>query len=718
MEELSKELSKGYEPKEVEDKIYEFWQKTGYFNPDKLPKRCKKPYSIVIPPPNVTGNLHMGHALNATIQDILIRWKRLNGYKTLWLPGMDHAGIAAQNVVEKKLRKQGLSRFDLGREKMIEKIWEWKGEYGDIILNQLKKIGSSCDWSRTRFTLDDEYAKAVKIAFARYYKKGWIYQGERIVNWCPRCQTSLSDLEIEHKEEKGHLWYIKYPLLGKFKKFIVVATTRPETMLGDTGVAVNPKDKRYENLIGKKVVLPLVNREIPIVADRLIDKEFGTGAVKITPAHDLNDYEIGLRHNLGSISIINERAKLTEKVPIPYQGLSVKDAREKVIKDLEKLGLLEKIEDYTHQVPKCYRCNRTIELILSKQWFLKMDKLAGLAIRSIKNKNTRFQPKRWEKPYFDWLKNVRDWCISRQIWWGHRLPIWQCQNKDKQFLSLEKPKKCEVCGKCKPEQISDVLDTWFSSALWPFAALGWPEKTKDLREFYPTNVLSTARDIINLWVARMIFSGDEFIKKEPFKDIYIHATVLTRDGKRMSKSLGTGINPMGLIERYGADATRFGIIWQVTENQDLRFVEDNIVMGKKFCNKIWNASRFVMMQVGKQKLEIKKPKIDAKNLTLADKRILKKLDKTIKDIDANLEKFQFGKAAQTLYDFFWHDFCDKYIEVAKKQDTKETKNTLLYVLLSCLKLLHPFVPFVTEEIYQKLPIKNKEKSLMIEKWSE
>jgi len=688
------ELPKVYDPKKVEEKIYNLWQKSGYFNPDKLPRRHKKPYCVIIPPPNVTGTLHMGHALNATIQDILIRWRRLQGYKTLWLPGTDHAGIATQVVVEKELKKEGRSRFDLGREKFIERIWQWKEKYGDIILDQLKKLGASCDWSRTRFTMDEDYIKAVKEAFSHYHKKGWIYQGERVVNWCPRCQTSLSDLEIEYKEEKGKLWYIRYPLSKPYtlnpKPYITVATTRPETMLGDTAVAVNPNDKRYENLIGKKAILPLAKREIPIIADKSIDPKFGTGAVKVTPAHDLTDYEISLRHNLQAIQVINEKAEITKEVSLPYQGLKTLEARQKVVQDLEKLGLLEKVEDYAHQIPKCYRCATTVELIPSKQWFLKMTDLAKMAISAVKSGKVKFTPKHWEKVYFDWLKNIRDWCISRQIWWGHKIPV---------------------------EGVNDVLDTWFSSALWPFATLGWPKKTKDLKKFYPTNVLSTDRGIINLWVARMIFSGKEFMQKEPFKDVYIHATVLTREGKRMSKSLGTGIDPVNLIEKYGADATRFGISWQIMGGQDIRFVEDNIIMGRKFCNKLWNASRFVLMNKPTQINTDKEHRLtQMKNLTSADKKILKVLDKTIKSVDKDLEGFRFGRSAHKLYEFFWHDFCDVYIEKAKKQDNEKTKKILLYVLLNSLKLLHPLIPFITEEIYQKLPIKNKKKCLMIEEW--
>jgi len=672
------ELSKSYNPKDVEDRIYQLWIKSGFFNPDKLGKRHQKPYTVVIPPPNVTGELHIGHALNAVIQDVLIRRKRMQGYKTLWLPGTDHAGIATQNVVEKKLKKQGLTRFDLGKDKFIKEVWKWKKEKGNVILNQFKKIGCSCDWSRTRFTMDKEYAQAVKQAFSHYHKKGWIYQGKRVVNWCPRCSTSLSDLELEYKEEKGKLYYIKY---GP----IAVATTRPETMLGDVAVAVNPKDERYKKLIGTKVVLPLVGREIPIIADRSIDPNFGTGALKVTPAHDQIDYEIGQKNKLEILQVIDEKGRIIGFKK--YQGLKTLEAREKIVADLKKQGFLEKIEDYDHQIPKCYRCHATIELIPSLQWFLKMKELAKIAEKSIRSGKITIHPQNFKKPYLDWLKNIKDWCISRQIWWGHKIPI-------------------------KGEE--DVLDTWFSSALWPFATMGWPQKTKDLKTFYPTDVLSTARDIINLWVARMIFSGTEFMKDIPFKDIYIHATILTKDGKRMSKSLGTGIDPLQLIDQYGADATRFGIAYQVMGNQDVKFSLDSIVMGKKFCNKIWNATRYVLSQNPKSKIQNLNQIQNPKSKTKADEKILKQLAKTIKLVDTDLEKFKFGKTAHTLYDFFWHDFCDTYIEASKKQDNKESKKILLYVLSSSLKLLHPFIPFITEEIYQKLPIKKK--LLIIETW--
>jgi valyl-tRNA synthetase len=678
-------IPKVYDSKKVESKIYQLWLKSGFFNPDKLPK-AKRPYTIVIPPPNITGELHMGHALNVVIQDILIRKKRMEGRKTLWLPGTDHASIATQNVVEKELKKEGKTRFDLGRKKFIKRVWKWREKYGNIILDQLKRLGSSCDWSRTRFTMDKDYVKAVETAFLHYYKKGWVYQGEKVVSWCPRCGTSLSDLELEYKEKKGHLWFIKYPL--KTKGFITVATTRPETMLGDTAVAVNPKDKRYKKLIGQKVILPIQEREIPIVADRIIDPGFGTGALKVTPAHDFTDWEIGLKNKLEAPKVINEEGKMTKSSKI-CEWLTPLDCRKTVLEELKRKGLLEKTESYAHSLPYCHRCHSLIEPLPSKQWFLKMDVLAKEAIKAVKKGKVKFIPKNFEKIYFNWLGDIRDWCISRQLWWGHKIPI-----------------KGEV----------DVLDTWFSSALWPFATLGWPKKTKDLKNFYPTEVLSTARDIINFWVARMIFSGIEFMKKVPFSIVLIHPTVLTREGKRMSKSLGTGVDPINLVESYGADATRFGIAYQLMGGQDLHFVEDNIFMGKKFCNKLWNATRFILQQVPKTKINKIKLQFKNKNLTVADKKILKALDKTIKIINRQIETFQFGRATHNLYDFFWHDFCDKYIEKSKKQQDKKTKMILLSVLLNSLKLLHPFIPFITEEIYQKLPISNKKKFLMVEDW--
>ncbi|MEW5907986.1 MAG: valine--tRNA ligase [Patescibacteria group bacterium] len=706
---VNEKLLKPYNPAEIEEKIYKLWEKSGYFNPDNLSKSYKlktKSYCIVIPPPNITGSLHMGHALNAVIQDILIRQKRMQGHKTLWLPGTDHAGIATQNVVEKELKKQGLTRHNLGREKFIEKIWEWKKKYGNLILDQLKKLGASCDWSRLKFTMDPDYAKAVEIAFLHYYQKGWIYQGDRVVNWCPRCQTSLSDLELEYEDEKGKLWYIKYPLANfKFQdtnskqipntNYIVVATTRPETMLGDVAVAVNPKDKRYKHLFGKTAILPIINREIPIIADQAVEMDFGTGAVKVTPGHDIIDAEIADRQKLPSYIVIDQYGKMTQEAGRDFEGLKILEARVKIVSILEKQGLIEKIEDYDLRIAKCYRCGSIIEPQKSKQWFLKMAELAKMAKDAVKKGKIKFHPKKWEKVYFDWLDNIKDWCISRQIWWGHKIPL---------------------------QGVDDVLDTWFSSALWPFATLGWPnEKAKDLKEFYPTQVLSTARDIINLWVARMIFSSLEFMKKEPFKDIIINPTVLTRDGKRMSKSLGIGTNPMELIEKYGADAIRFGLIYQMMGGQDMHFSEEHCVAGKKFCNKIWNISRFVLTQIGNSKIQetnIKQilksiPRRQAGKLQKEDKQILKKLEKIIKSVNKDLEQYRFGQALHIIYDFIWHEFADHYIEYSKNNKSEEIQNTLCFVFYTILRLLHPFMPFITEEIWHIMGFKNL---LLIERW--
>ena len=689
---MSNQFDRPYNPQEVEEEIYQLWEKSGYFNPDNLPVKGQgskvKCFSITVPPPNVTGSLHMGHALNATIQEILIRQNRMEGYKTLWLPGTDHAGIATQNVVEKELKKEGITRHDLGKEKFLERVWQWKEKYGDVILNQFKKLGSSMDWSRTRFTMDDGYSKAVKEAFSHYYKKGWIYQAERVINWCFRCGSSLSDLEIEYKEEKGTFYYIKYPL-KESSEFIIVATVRPETMLGDAAIAINPKDDRYKNLVGRKAILPIMNREIPIIADKFIDMKFGTGAVKVTPAHDAADAEMGERHNLPIYKIIGLNGRMTKEAGLICEGLKINECRLKIIEELKRQNILTKEEPYQHNVAHCYRCNAVIEPIPSLQWFLKMDELAKIAIKTVKSGKIKFHPKRWEKIYFDWLKNIKDWCISRQIWWGHKIPI---------------------------DGVDDVLDTWFSSALWPLATLGWPQKTKDLEQFYPTQTLSTARDIINLWVGRMIFSGLEFTGKEPFKDVVIHATILTKDGKRMSKSLGTGIDPIDLIFRYGADATRFGLIWQAMGNQDIHWSEEHVVAGRKFCNKIWNASRFVLLQGG----GFKTPKPNSKKLTVVDKKILMQFQKTKKAAEKDIDNFHFGQALHKIYDFFWRDFCDVYLEKSKEQLSKkanklQTQKILSYVLFASLKLLHPFMPFITEEIWQNLPIKDKG-FLMIEKW--
>lgn len=676
-------FEKPYDPKIVESEIYHKWEKSGFFNPDKLPGDRKKPFTIAIPPPNVTGSLHMGHSLNATIQDILIRKKRMEGFKTLWIPGTDHAGIATQNVVEKELKKEGKTRHDLGREEFLKRVWTWKEKYGNIILDQLKKLGSSCDWSRLRFTMDAEYEKAVVRAFEHYRTKGWIDRDKRVINWCVRCQTSLSDLELGYKAEKGKLWYIKYPLESDRGKYIIVATTRPETMLGDEAVAVNPKDKRYKNLVGQKAILPIKNKPIRIISDRRVDISFGTGAVKVTPAHDLLDAAIAEDHQLYTPQVIGEDGRMTKEAGEEFAGLKVLEAREKIVKELNKQGLIEKIEDYIHNVAKCYRCDSTIEPLRSMQWFLKMDELARLAMADVKKEKVKFHPKRWEKIYFDWLKNIKPWCISRQIWWGHKIP-----GSD-----------------------GDVFDTWFSSALWPFSTLGWPEKTKDLETYYPTQVLSTARDIINLWVARMVFSSEEFLGKPPFKDVIIHATILAKSGKRMSKSLGTGVDPMDLIEKYGADATRFGLIWQAMGGQDIHWAEEHIAAGKKFLNKIWNASRFVLTKTEGGKFVLQKPKPKKE----ANKKILKALDDLVKNTEKQIETYEFGQALHGLYDFFWHEFCDKCLEASKKDETEETRQTLSYTLLISLKLLHPFLPHITERIWAELPIKNKN-LLMVEAW--
>lgn len=709
-----------YDPKKIEGKIYDFWNNGGYFQPAILKQNNGKKYSIVIPPPNITGTLHMGHALNALEQDILIRFKRMSGFKTLWLPGIDHAGIATQNVVEKDLRKQEISRHDLGREKFIEKVWEWKEKYGNIILNQYKSFGASCDWSRLRFTLDEKYAQAVLEAFVQYYNRGLVYRGKRVVNWCVRCQTSISDLEVEMEETAGKLWHIKYPLAENNEKFIVVATTRPETMLGDVAVAVNPKDARYKNLIGKKLKLPLTDREIPVISDLEIDQEFGTGAVKVTPSHDFVDQKIGQKHKLPGLEIIDTFGKLNKNVPPQYQGLKVIQAREKIVEDLKNLNLLEKITDHAHNVPHCERCHSIIEPLQSEQWFIKMSEVVKPALESLKKNEIKFHPENWQKLMVSWMENIQDWCISRQLWWGHRMPIYQCQSSHEYFVSRTIPDVCPKCHKCSPKQSEDVFDTWFSSALWPFATLGWPEATDDLSNFYPTDVILTAREIFNLWIARMIFSGLEFKKQIPFKNVIIHATILTKDGKRMSKSLGTGIDPLILCDKYGTDATRMGIAWQITDLQDIRFGEDNIIAGKKFANKVWNATRFVLMDLPADKKFNTQNEPVAK--TKADERILSGLKDLIEKISDDIENYRFGSYIRQVYEFFWHEFCDIYIEESKKQNTADnslisnTQQVLMYVLEKLILILHPCMPFITEEIYQILPLENKTSALIIAPW--
>ncbi|MCL4400136.1 valine--tRNA ligase [Patescibacteria group bacterium] len=741
---MNADFSKPYDPKTTEPEIYQKWLDSGYFNPDNLPvnknSRLKiKNYVVYMPLPNVTGTLHMGHALDNTGSDILIRYHRMKGFRTLWLPGTDHAGIATQYKVEKELKKEGISRFDLGREKFIERVWKWKEEYGGIITEQLKRLGVSADWSRSRFTLDKSYARDVISAFVHYYEKGWIYRGFRTVNWCPRCGTSLSELELEHKEEKSFLWYIKYPL-SDGSGSVTVATTRPETMLGDTAVAVNPKDKRYSSIVGKKIRLPLSDREIPIVADLKIDLNFGTGALKVTPAHDITDFEIGQRHKLETISVIDERGKMNAKAG-EYAGMKTDEARILIVQKLKYSGFLEKEEPYMHNVSTCERCGHVIEPIPSTQWFLKMDKLAEKALKAVKSKETKIQPKNFQKVYLDWLLNIRDWTISRQLWWGHQLPVYFCKQEEvsneesqmsigvkeskasdinskfeiqssKFIVSAEKPKTCPFCKHCEMIQSTDVLDTWFSSALWPFAGLSDDDKKK----YYPGNFVSNAREILNLWDTRMIFSGIEFMGEVPFKDVFIHGTILTKDGKRMSKSLGTGIDPLNYINQYGADATRFAVIWQAN-GQDIRWDEAAVMAGRKFSNKIWNASRFVLEQISNSKSENKSSKLIPE--TAADEEIIGKLTKIKKQTEALIEQFEFAKALQGLYDFFWHDFCDKYLEESKKQltDEKNKESTLKIlnaVLLESLKIIHPFLPFVTEAIYQN--INKKGGILMVSEW--
>jgi valyl-tRNA synthetase len=683
-------MDKRFEFSEAEPKIYKEWEAKGCFNPDHLPGERSENFTIVMPPPNITGSLHMGHALNASVQDVIVRQKRMQGYRTLWLPGFDHAGIATQNVIEKKiLKEQEKTRFDLGKDKFLQEIWRWKDDYQIVITNQLKKIGASCDWSRTRFTLDEKYSQAVKQAFHHYYQKGWIYRKERVINWCPRCETALSDLELERIAENSSLWHIRYPLVNQ-KEFIVIATTRPETIFGDLAIAVNPKDKRYENLIGQKAQLPLTENEIPIIADESIDPEFGTGALKVTPAHDSVDAEIGEKNNLGHKIIIDRAGFLNDQVPEKYRGLKLKEARSQVVEDLEKLNLLEKIEPYQHEVPVCERCQTRTEVIPSEQWFLKMDELAQLAAEPIKSGQIKFYPARWEKIYLNWLENIKDWCLSRQIWWGHPIPL---------------------------ENEEDVLDTWFSSALWPFATMGWPEESSDLLKFYPTDFLSTATEIMNLWVARMIFSGKEFMGEIPFSKVYFHPTILNKEGRRMSKSLGTGIDPLELIEKYGADATRFGLLWQTGANrQDIRFGEEDIAMAQKFVTKIWNASRFIIGQAERNEIQ----EFDLSKLN-EDQEIVKKIKETIKTVNESLSVYRFDQATENIYHFFWHEFCDQYLEQSKemmqsKEKQEEVFTTLAYLLATTLKLLHPFMPFVTEEIYQMLPIKDKKDLLIVEDW--
>ena len=709
---MKNDIAKNYSPNEVEDKIYEKWLNNGYFTP-KIDKN-KEPFTIVIPPPNVTGQLHMGHALDETLQDILVRYKRMQGYPTLWIPGTDHAGIATQIKVEENLRKEkGLTRHDLGREKFLELVWDWKNKYGSYILDQIKKLGSSCDFSRERFTMDEGCSKAVKEVFVKLYEKGLIYRGNRIINWCPHCITALSDAEVEYTEQDGHFWHIRY-FIKDSEDFLEIATTRPETLLGDTAVAVHPEDERYKHLVGKTLILPLVGREIPVIADEYVDKEFGTGCVKITPAHDPNDFEVGLRHNLEQIRVMNDDATINE-FGGKYQGMDRYEARKQIVKDLEDGGFLVKVKPHKHNVGQCYRCGTTVEPITSKQWFVKMEPLAKRAIEVVKDREIQFVPDRFSKTYLNWMENVHDWCISRQLWWGHRIPAYYCADCGEMVVSKEDVLACPKCnGKMKQEE--DVLDTWFSSALWPFSTLGWPEKTEDLEYFYPTSVLVTGYDIIFFWVARMIFSGMEQMNEVPFKYVFIHGLVRDELGRKMSKSLGNGIDPLKIIDEYGADALRFTLATGNSPGNDMRFSIKKVEASRNFANKIWNASRFTLMNLDIDSIEI------PENLEIEDKWVLSKYNDLVKEVTDNLDKFELGVAVSKLYDFIWDILCDWYIEMikmrlyAKEESGRVAQNVLSYVLSGSLKLLHPFMPFITEEIFMALP--TNEESIMISKWPE
>ncbi len=698
---MAKELPKTYEPKQVEERIYQNWLDKGFFHAEV--DKSKKPFTIVIPPPNVTGQLHMGHALDETFQDILIRTKRMQGYNALWIPGTDHAGIATQIKVEEELRvNEGLTRYDLGRDEFLKRVWAWKEKFGDRIISQLKKLGCSCDWDRERFTMDEGCSNAVKEVFVNLYEKGLIYQGNRIINWCPSCATALSDAEVEYAEQDGFFWHIKYPIKDS-DGFVEIATTRPETLLGDTAVAVNPEDERYKDLVGKMLILPLVGREIPVIADDYVDKEFGTGCVKITPAHDPNDFEVGQRHNLEQIKVMNDDATIN-KLGGKYEGMDRYDARKAVVADLEAEGLLVKVEPHTHNVGECYRCGTTVEPITSKQWFVKMEPLAEPAVKAVVDGETRFVPERFSKTYIHWMENVHDWCISRQLWWGHRIPAYYCNDCGETVVSKTDVDVCPKCGG-KMKQDDDVLDTWFSSALWPFSTLGWPEKTEELEHFYPTSVLVTAYDIIFFWVARMMFSGIEHTGEVPFKDVYMHGLVRDSQGRKMSKSLGNGIDPLEVIEQYGADALRFTLATGNSPGNDMRFYMERVEASRNFANKIWNASRFVLMNITIDECEL--PELNS--LEIEDKWILHEYNELVKEVTENLDKYELGVAVSKLYDFIWDSFCDWYIELVKPRFFEEgesnivAQKVLTYVLSNTLKLLHPFMPFITEEIWQALP---------------
>ena len=715
---MTNELPKTYDPSSVEGPVFNSWAEGGYFGCSVPEDTSVEPFVVVIPPPNVTGSLHMGHALNNTIQDVVIRRSRMTGRPTRWVLGTDHAGIATQNKVEQKLAAQGLSRYDVGREKFIELCWAWRSEHGNTIVTQLKAMGCSCDYSDEHFTMDPAYQRAVKRVFVKWYEEGLIYRGKRIINWCPRCSTALSDIEVEHEELDSHLWFFRYPLKEKVGDVdsVVVATTRPETMLGDTCIAVHPDDERYTAVVGATVVLPLLGREIPIVADSYVDPSFGTGAVKVTPAHDPNDFEIGERHGCAKVNIMNADATISDEGGV-YAGLDRYEARKRVVADMEAAGLLVKVEDHRHSVGHCYRCHTVVEPWLSDQWFVDMKPLAAPAIDAVRNGDVTFYPKRWENVYFHWMENIRDWCVSRQLWWGHQIPVFYCDTCGTMHVSEDEITSCPECGG-PVRQDPDVLDTWFSSALWPFATLGWPGQTPELAFFYPTTVLSTARDILFLWVARMIMNGIHFCGEVPYRDVIIHPTVFNAEGKRMSKSLGTGVDPLDLMEHYGADGMRFGLMLQVTGNQDIKFSEEKLVSSRNFANKIWNASRFVLMN-----LEGYEPGVPVAE-TVADAWILSRLADLSARVDEGLLTYEFGETARALYDFFWNEFCDWYIELAKGRlngggaSRLAVQRNLVFVLDRALRLLHPMMPFVTEEIWQKLPLADADAapSLMVAAW--
>ncbi len=709
---MAKELEKNYNPSEIEGRLYQKWLDNKYFHAQV--NKDKKPFTIVMPPPNITGQLHMGHALDNTLQDILIRFKRMQGYEALWVPGTDHASIATEAKIVEAMRKEGITKEEIGRDEFLKRAWDWKAEYGGRIVSQLKKIGSSADWDRERFTMDEGCSEAVKEVFVNLYNKGQIYKGERIINWCPKCLTSISDAEVEYEDQAGHFWHLRYPL-SDGSGYIEMATTRPETMLGDTAVAVNPNDDRYKDMVGKTVVLPIVHREIPIIADEYVEMEFGTGVVKITPAHDPNDFEVGLRHSLPVINVLTEDAKIVDDYP-KYAGMDRYEAREAIVKDLEAEGALVKIEDYSHNVGTCYRCHTTVEPRVSKQWFVKMKELAAPAIEAVKNGDTKFVPEHFDKTYFHWLEGIKDWCISRQLWWGHRIPAFYCDECGEMVVTKEESAVCPKCGK-PMRQDPDTLDTWFSSALWPFSTLGWPEKTPELEYFYPTDVLVTGYDIIFFWVVRMMFSGLEHMGEVPFKNVLIHGLVRDSQGRKMSKSLGNGIDPLEVIDKYGADALRLTLVTGNAPGNDMRFYWERVEASRNFANKVWNASRFIMMNL--DKAEDKKVSLD--ELTPADKWILSKLNTLAEDVTENMENFDLGVAVGKIYDFIWEEFCDWYIEMVKPRlynDADTTKAAALYtlktVLIESLKLLHPYMPFITEEIFCNL--QDDEESIMISEW--